>query len=69
MLIAGWIKETTETKNAALARLSVTADRPRRMTDAEIGAIVEGFGGLLGLLRGAEPQHRAEVYARIGLRQ
>jgi site-specific DNA recombinase len=68
VLIAGWISETTAIKNAAQARLSVAPDRPQRMTDEQIAMVVEALGGLLGLLRAADPRDRAEIYSRVGLR-
>jgi hypothetical protein len=37
------------------------------MTEDQISTIVEGLGGLLGLLRNADPRDRAEIYARLGL--
>jgi hypothetical protein len=40
--------------------------KPARMTEDQIGKIVDGLGGLLALLREADPRDRAEVYARIG---
>ncbi|OJF10745.1 recombinase family protein [Couchioplanes caeruleus] len=66
-LVAGWISETTAIKKAAQARLGLTQVPPERMTEQQIAAIVEAFGGLLGLLRRAERQDRAEIYTRIGL--
>jgi hypothetical protein len=66
--LAEWIKETTAIKKAAEARLSLTPNRPQRMSGEQIGAMVEALGGLLGLLRLAEPRDRAEIYSRLGLR-
>jgi site-specific DNA recombinase len=37
------------------------------MTKVQIAKIVEGLGGLLGLLHEADPIDRAEIYARVGL--
>jgi site-specific DNA recombinase len=68
VLIAGWIKETTALRNATQAMIGAQRPKSARMTEDQIGEIVEGLGGLLGLLRGADPADRAEVYARIGLR-
>lgn len=67
VLIAGWIRETTEIKNAAHARLGLVPGRPARMNEDQIRAIVKALGGLLGILRDAEPSDRAEIYARVGL--
>ena len=67
-LIASWIKETTALRTATQAMIGAQRTTPERMTDDQIGTIVDGLGGLLGLLRDADPRDRAEVYARIGLR-
>jgi site-specific DNA recombinase len=37
------------------------------MSEEQIAAIVDAFGGLLGLLRQADQLDRAEIYTRIGL--
>jgi site-specific DNA recombinase len=37
------------------------------MSEDQIAAIVDAFGGLLGVLKRADPQDRAEIYTRIGL--
>ncbi|GID32905.1 recombinase family protein [Paractinoplanes brasiliensis] len=66
-LVAGWISETTAIKKAAQARLGFTDAPPERMSEERIAAIVEALGGLLGLLRRADLDHRAEIYSRIGL--
>ena len=66
-LVAGWITETTAIKRAALARLGLTDAPPQRMTEDQIAAIVDAFGGLLGHLKRADQQDRAEIYTRIGL--
>jgi site-specific DNA recombinase len=67
-LIAGWIKETTAIKAAAETRLGVQPARSERMTEEQIAAVVEAFGGLLALLRDADPRDKAEIYARLDLR-
>jgi site-specific DNA recombinase len=67
-LIAGWISEASATKKAAQARLGLTEAPPQRMSDDQLDAIAEAFKDLLGLLRGADPRDRAELYSRIGLR-
>ena len=66
-LIAGWIKETTAIRNAAQARLVLVPGKPARMSEDQIRAIVKALGGLLGVLKSAEPRDRAEIYARVGL--
>jgi DNA invertase Pin-like site-specific DNA recombinase len=67
-LIAGWIKETAALRSATQTMIGAQRARPERMTEDQIGKIVDGLGGLLGLLHEADPRDRAEVYARIGLR-
>jgi hypothetical protein len=66
-LVAGWMRETTAIRNAAQARLGLVSGKPARMTEDQIRAIVDALGGLLGLLRLAEPRDRAEIFARVGL--
>ncbi|WP_305788370.1 recombinase family protein [Symbioplanes lichenis] len=66
-LVAGWISETTTIKKTAQARLGLTEVPPQRMSEEQIAALVDAFGGLLGLLRQADQHDRAEIYARIGL--
>jgi site-specific DNA recombinase len=65
--VVGWIKETTAIRAATRAMLGAQPTRPQRMTDQQIAKIVEGLGGLLGLLHNADPTDRAEIYARVGL--
>jgi site-specific DNA recombinase len=48
--------------------LGAQSAKPQRMTEEQIAKIVEGLGGLLGLLHSAHPMDRAEIYARLGLR-
>jgi site-specific DNA recombinase len=66
-LVAGWISETTTIKKTAQARLGLTETPPLRMSEEQLAAVVDAFGGLLGLLRKAEQADRAEIYTRIGL--
>ena len=66
-LVAGWIGETVAIRKAAQARLGLTEAPPERMSEEQLAAIVDAFGGLLGLLRRADQHDRAEIYTRIGL--
>jgi site-specific DNA recombinase len=66
-LVAGWISETMAVRKAAQARLGLTEAPPKRMSGEQLAAIVDAFGGLLGLLRRADQHDRAEIYTRIGL--
>jgi site-specific DNA recombinase len=65
--VAGWISETMTVRKAAQARLGLTEAPPERMSEEQLAAIVDAFGGLLGLLRRADQHDRAEIYTRIGL--
>jgi hypothetical protein len=66
-LSAGWIKETTAARAAAQSMLGTTGPKAERLTEAQIAQIVDGLGGMLALLRDADPLDRAEIYARLGL--
>ncbi|GAA1870308.1 hypothetical protein GCM10009687_42630 [Asanoa iriomotensis] len=68
VLIVGWIKETSAIKTSAQARLAATYAPPQRMNEDQLDAIADAFRNLLGLLRGADPRDKAELYSRIGLR-
>ena len=64
--IAGWISETSATRAAAAATADLGAPHPRRLTEDQIAAIVEGPGELLDVLRRADPRDKAALYNRIG---
>jgi site-specific DNA recombinase len=66
-VIVGWIKETTTVRSATQAMLGAKPTAPERMSEEQIAMIVEGLGGLLGLLRQADPRDKAEIYSRLGL--
>ncbi len=70
-LVAGWTREVQREREivanqiaAATARAAVT----RRMDSAEIKQLVEGLGGLLAILRTADPNEKCEIYRHLGLR-
>ncbi|MBL7255943.1 recombinase family protein [Paractinoplanes lichenicola] len=67
-LIATWIGEATAIKKAAQTRLGLTEAPPQRMGSDQLDAIADAFNDLFRLLRAADPQDRAELYSRIGLR-
>jgi hypothetical protein len=46
---------------ATEAQLDAQPGRPQRMTDDQIAAIVDAMGGLLALLRDADPRDKAEI--------
>jgi hypothetical protein len=65
-LVAGWISETTVIKKAAQAPLGFTEAPPERMSEERIAAIVQALGGLLGLLRQANPARPRRDLQPIG---
>lgn len=67
-VIVEWIKETTGIRTATQAMLGAGPAKPQRMTEEQIAKIVEGLGGLLGLLRNADPMDRARPTPPSGCR-
>ncbi|MEV6302426.1 recombinase family protein [Actinoplanes sp. NPDC051861] len=68
VLIAGWITETSAIRAAAATTARLSTAPPQRLTDDQITAIVDSLGGLLKILRKADPRDKAELYSRLGLR-
>jgi hypothetical protein len=66
-VIVGWIKETTAVRTATQAMLNAKPRASERMSEEQISLIIKGLGGLLGLLRQADPRDKAEIYSRLGL--
>jgi len=73
-MVTEWTRQVQAERQALttqLAALGVAgADRASgaRLTGPEIKSLVEGLGGLLTVLRAADPADRAEVYKQLGLR-
>jgi site-specific DNA recombinase len=68
-LIATWSADVQSQRALAaaqLATISQTTGRSR-MTADEIRALVDAFGGLLAVLRRADPADKAEVYRQLGV--
>ncbi|MEU4720480.1 hypothetical protein AB0G06_12670 [Nonomuraea dietziae] len=57
--------ETQAQRVAAQARLRQSEGR-RRMTREEIDAMVNALGDLVGVVRVADPNDKAEVHTQIG---
>ena len=53
---------------ARLATLTSRHGTNRRMSRNDIGAMVHALGGLLDVLRHADPADKAEVYRELGVR-
>ena len=66
-VVVGWIKETTAVQTAIKAQLTAKPTTSERMSEEQISVIIHGLGGLLGVLRQAEPRDKAEIYSRLGL--
>jgi hypothetical protein len=62
-----WIRETAAVRSAAATTARLTAAPPARMAEDRISAIVDGLGGLIDVLRKADPRDMAELYSRIRL--
>jgi site-specific DNA recombinase len=62
-LIAGWIREASKLKANAEAALRLNAAPPQRLNDDQFAALVDGLGGLLGVLREADPRDKASFAA------
>jgi hypothetical protein len=65
MVGAGWIAEVQTGRKAAEKELR--RRRPASLTEADIRAVVESIGVLVGVLDAAEPAKRAALYTSLGL--
>ncbi|WP_432045590.1 hypothetical protein [Streptomyces asiaticus] len=69
-LVAGWSREVQGqrvTAEAKLARIENGRGRRHRMSRDEIRGLVDALGGLLSVLRQADPADKAEVYRQLGM--
>jgi site-specific DNA recombinase len=69
-LVAAWSREVQAqrvTAAAKLARLEEQRGSSRRMSREEIRTLVDALGGLLSVLRRADPEDKGEVYRQLGL--
>jgi site-specific DNA recombinase len=66
-VIVGWISETTAVRTATQARRNAKQTAVERMSEGQISMIIDSLGGLLQLLRQADPRDKAEIYSRLGL--
>ncbi|WP_433281663.1 transposase [Micromonospora sp. CA-244673] len=68
-VVTGRIVQTQTERARAEADLDANAgNRPRRMSRAEITALVTALGDIAAALRDADPADKAEVYRQLGLR-
>ncbi|WP_322753844.1 recombinase family protein [Frankia sp. Cas3] len=71
VIVTGWIAEVQAERATAIAALDRRgqAEPPRpRLTRQQIKDLVDGLGGLLAILRDADPADKAEVYRELGLK-
>ncbi|EFC79203.1 recombinase family protein [Parafrankia sp. EUN1f] len=67
--VVGWIAETTAQRAAAQAVLATRSRQARpRLSRQEIADLVERFDDLRRVLRDADPEDKAKVYAALGVR-
>jgi hypothetical protein len=67
-LIAQWTAEVNAARTAAQAQLRAATGSNTRMTAEEIETIVTALGGIIKILRDANPADKAKIYAGVGLR-
>ena len=65
-VIGPWIAETQAKKVAAQADTRIATGR-HRMTRDEIEAVVTAFGNLARIVQSADPQDKADIYAKLRL--
>ena len=66
--VAAWIAEIEAERATYTLGIHQTWPRPRRMTEAEIRAIVDKLADISGVLRDAEPDDKAEIFRQLGLK-
>lgn len=66
--VAAWIAETEAEKARYLAVRRPNGARHRRMTEAEIKAIVDRLADLARVLADADPNDKSEIFCQLGLR-
>jgi site-specific DNA recombinase len=66
--VAAWIAETEAEKARYLAARYPSGARRRRMSQAEIKAIVDRLADLARILSDADPNDKSEIFRQLGLR-
>jgi site-specific DNA recombinase len=69
-LVAAWSQQVQRDRATAETTLVAVGRRGagRRMTEEEIRTLVEALGGMLAVLKEADPADKAEVYRQLGLK-
>jgi site-specific DNA recombinase len=66
--VAAWIADTEAEKARYLAARRPSSPRRRRMSEAEIKAIVDRLADLARVLVDADPNDKSEIFRQLGLR-
>jgi len=66
--VAAWFAETEAEKAGYQVTLRPRGARRRRMSEAEIKAIVNRLGDLVRILASADPNDKSEIFRQLGLR-
>jgi hypothetical protein len=66
--VAAWIADTEAEKAGYLATTRPSSTRRRRMSEAEIKAIVDRLADLVRVLAAADPNDKSEIFRQLGLR-
>ena len=66
--VAAWISETEAERMTYALAMRHSASSPRRMTEAEIKAIVDKLADIAGVLRDADPEDKGEIFRQLGLK-
>lgn len=67
--IAAWIAETEAERARYEVGLRTVPAAPRqRMTEAEIGSIVDKLADIARVLRDADPNDKSEIFRQLGLK-
>jgi site-specific DNA recombinase len=66
--VAAWIAETEAEKAGYQITLRPPEAKHRRMSEAEIKAIVNRLGDLVRILASADPDDKSEIFRQLGLR-
>ncbi|GIE89748.1 recombinase family protein [Actinoplanes regularis] len=68
VVVTAWIAETQAERARLERQVADTPEPTRRMSHAEVGALVDSLGDIVTVLRRAHPEDKAEVYRRLNLR-
>ncbi len=70
-LVAGWIDDVQRERQLVTAQMAALESRHvsnQRMTQAEIASLIDSLGGLVKVIRKADPAQKLEIYRQLGLK-